>query len=326
MEARRSRVARAPSRSDAEGALDLGGTAPQAARHRRRHPQKRQDPYCTSGSLTVRRGRTWTSPGTGSGNCLVSSGSSPCGTRRARSAAMSGRRSATPGSVTRCVTRATARSARARNRPGMRPNRPEASIPPLSRANTRTLPRRFASARRSVRGSVRPFSQVRPPPDASGRFGRIPRREHVPGVQEDHPTRPDRRHVPLLPLRREGRVLTHQHRKGEHTPWLEIAERDRHRTRADAGLAVLGAELTVIVDAGRAVLGPEVHDADAAVDLDRVGPCGAASPLLRAPTASRAVAPRATPDDLRASAAPPAKHTPRPGSQPDRVHGAPDVG
>ena len=41
MEARRSRVARAPSRSDAEGALDLGGTAPQAARHRRRHPQKR---------------------------------------------------------------------------------------------------------------------------------------------------------------------------------------------------------------------------------------------------------------------------------------------
>jgi len=35
------RVARAPSRSDAEGALDLGGTAPQAARHRRRHPQKR---------------------------------------------------------------------------------------------------------------------------------------------------------------------------------------------------------------------------------------------------------------------------------------------
>ena len=134
----------------------------------------------------------------------------------------------------------------------------------------------------------------------------------MPGVQEDHPTRPDRRHVPLLPLRREGRVLTHQHRKGEHTPWLEIAERDRHRTRADAGLAVLGAELTVIVDAGRAVLavlGPEVHDADAAVDLDRVGPCGAASPLLRAPTASRAVAPRATPDDLRASAAPPAKHT-----------------
>ena len=41
MEARRSRVARAPSRSDAEGALDLGGTAPQAARHHRRHPQKR---------------------------------------------------------------------------------------------------------------------------------------------------------------------------------------------------------------------------------------------------------------------------------------------
>ncbi len=41
VEARRSRVARAPSRSDAEGALDLGGTAPQAARHRRRHPQKR---------------------------------------------------------------------------------------------------------------------------------------------------------------------------------------------------------------------------------------------------------------------------------------------
>ena len=38
VEARRSRVARAPSRSDAEGALDLGGTAPQAARHRRRHP------------------------------------------------------------------------------------------------------------------------------------------------------------------------------------------------------------------------------------------------------------------------------------------------
>ena len=41
VEARRSRVARAPSRSDAEGALDLGGTAPQAARHRQRHPQKR---------------------------------------------------------------------------------------------------------------------------------------------------------------------------------------------------------------------------------------------------------------------------------------------
>ena len=41
MEARRSRVARAPSRSDAAGALDLGGTAPQAARHHRRHPQKR---------------------------------------------------------------------------------------------------------------------------------------------------------------------------------------------------------------------------------------------------------------------------------------------
>jgi len=35
VEARRSRVALAPSRSDAEGALDLGGTAPQAARHRR---------------------------------------------------------------------------------------------------------------------------------------------------------------------------------------------------------------------------------------------------------------------------------------------------
>ena len=41
VEARRSRVARAPSRSDAKGALDLGGTAPQAARRRRRHPQKR---------------------------------------------------------------------------------------------------------------------------------------------------------------------------------------------------------------------------------------------------------------------------------------------
>jgi len=39
------------SRSDAEGALDLGGTAPQAARHRRRHPQKRhksQNPRPTS--------------------------------------------------------------------------------------------------------------------------------------------------------------------------------------------------------------------------------------------------------------------------------------
>ena len=35
VEARRSRVALAPSRSDAEGALDLRGTAPQAARHRR---------------------------------------------------------------------------------------------------------------------------------------------------------------------------------------------------------------------------------------------------------------------------------------------------
>src|SRR5207244_3664818 len=41
VEARRSRVARAPSRSDAAGALDLGGTAPQAARRRRRHPRKR---------------------------------------------------------------------------------------------------------------------------------------------------------------------------------------------------------------------------------------------------------------------------------------------
>jgi len=41
VEARRSRVARAPSRSDAEGALDLRGTVPQAARRRRRHPQKR---------------------------------------------------------------------------------------------------------------------------------------------------------------------------------------------------------------------------------------------------------------------------------------------
>ena len=41
VEARRSRVALAPSRSDAEGALDLGGTAPQAARYRRRRPQKR---------------------------------------------------------------------------------------------------------------------------------------------------------------------------------------------------------------------------------------------------------------------------------------------
>ena len=43
MEARRSRVARAPSCSDAEGALDLGGTAPQAARHRRRHPRIQQE-------------------------------------------------------------------------------------------------------------------------------------------------------------------------------------------------------------------------------------------------------------------------------------------
>ena len=41
METRRSRVARAPSRSDAEGALDLGEAAPQAARRRQRHPQKR---------------------------------------------------------------------------------------------------------------------------------------------------------------------------------------------------------------------------------------------------------------------------------------------
>ena len=41
METRRSRVARAPSRSDAEGALDLGEAAPEAARRRQRHPQKR---------------------------------------------------------------------------------------------------------------------------------------------------------------------------------------------------------------------------------------------------------------------------------------------
>jgi len=47
VEARRSRVARAaPSRCDAEGALDLGGTAPQAAQHRRRHPQKRHKSQC----------------------------------------------------------------------------------------------------------------------------------------------------------------------------------------------------------------------------------------------------------------------------------------
>ena len=41
VEARRSRVARAPSRSDAEGALDLGGTVPQAAQRPRTHPRKR---------------------------------------------------------------------------------------------------------------------------------------------------------------------------------------------------------------------------------------------------------------------------------------------
>ena len=52
VEARRSRVARAPSRSDAEGALDLGGTAPQAARHRRRHPQKRhKSPFVATNSM-----------------------------------------------------------------------------------------------------------------------------------------------------------------------------------------------------------------------------------------------------------------------------------
>ena len=53
VEARRSRVARAPSRSDAEGALDLGGTAPQAARHRRRHPQKRHKSQMLQGGGRV---------------------------------------------------------------------------------------------------------------------------------------------------------------------------------------------------------------------------------------------------------------------------------
>jgi hypothetical protein len=39
VEARRSRVPRSGIASDAEGALDLGGTAPQAARHHHSHPR-----------------------------------------------------------------------------------------------------------------------------------------------------------------------------------------------------------------------------------------------------------------------------------------------
>jgi hypothetical protein len=41
VEARRSRVPRSGIASDAEGALDLGGTAPQAAQRPRTHPRKR---------------------------------------------------------------------------------------------------------------------------------------------------------------------------------------------------------------------------------------------------------------------------------------------
>jgi hypothetical protein len=47
VEARRSRVARAPSHSDAKGALDLGGTAPQTARHPSRPPRNTRA-YLTS--------------------------------------------------------------------------------------------------------------------------------------------------------------------------------------------------------------------------------------------------------------------------------------
>ena len=46
VEARGSRVPRKRHRvSDAGGALDLGGTVPQAARHHRRHPHTRQSEF-----------------------------------------------------------------------------------------------------------------------------------------------------------------------------------------------------------------------------------------------------------------------------------------